>query len=235
MTSISMIRLGGLPVVDERGRRLGKIEHVLFAPGTKRAIGFQVERPPLLFIIRRRPRFLSFDATQPDRERVLVSEQGRGAWGRAAAKRLDISWDDTVIWLGMPVKSRSGDRLGTVRDALVDANDGKLVALGMSEGAVRDAAVGVRDIGAHAVIGFDGDAVRVTDEAADVELTGGAAAAAGRATAKATATARGAAETAKRYGSAAARAAEQTEAGRAATGWLRAARDAMRDAMSDDE
>ncbi len=83
----------------------------------------------------------------------------------------------------MPVLTESGTELGTVRDAVFAEDTGELNALGLSEGATRDVAIGVRDLPARMVRGFDGEAMVVSDEAARVEVDGGAAASAGKATA----------------------------------------------------
>jgi len=116
-------------------------------------------------------------------------------------------------------------------------------------------AVGVRDLPARMVIGFDGEGVIVADEAAHIEVDGGAAAAAGKATAvaadaagraaavagdavgRAAVVAGEATATATVYARAAAKKAAQSDAGKKTMGWLKALKDEVVDAMGapDDE
>jgi uncharacterized protein YrrD len=232
-----MLRLGGLRVLNERGRRLGIVDDVVFAPDSLTALGFEVEPRAFLFLFRRKRRMLAFDAVEYGRtdegREVLHVRDSKSAWGSRAARRLGVDWEQTVIWLGMPVKTESGEDLGTVRDALIDVDSGELAALGISGGVVKDMAAGVRDIDASEVRGFDGTFVRVADSVAELELSGGAAAGAGRATAKATKVARDAGGAAVRVGKAAATKAEKHPAGRKAVGWLRSIGNEVRDAMGD--
>jgi sporulation protein YlmC with PRC-barrel domain len=75
----------------------------------------------------------------------------------------------------MPVRSAAGDEGGTVHDVEFDPTTGGLTLLRVSTGAVGDAAVGRLEVPAELVRGFDGDAVIVLPEYAEIESTGGAA------------------------------------------------------------
>lgn len=238
---LSLREVMGTPVVREggRGRRVGRVADVLFAPNTTSIVGFVVERPRLLHLLDRKPLFLALDRTRHAEKRV-VATAGRDAWGAPAARRLGFSWDDTVIWVGMPARTKGGEDLGRVRDGLFDADAGALNAIGLTGGVTADIAVGVRDLPARHVIGFDGDAVVLADDALVVETSGGAAAAAGKGAAvakKAAEDAAGqvtdAARKAAAYGASAVRVAARSEAGRKAAGWLKAVKDEVVDAMGD--
>lgn len=231
-----MARFG---VVSDRGRRIGRIGDALVHPDRNEVVGFSVQRPRILFILDRSDRYVARDRIERRGEVVAVA-RSRDSWDGAAAKRLGLSWDRTVVWYGMPVRTRSGERLGQVRDALFDEASGAIEAIGLTGGLTADAALGVRDIPARLVIGFDRDAVVVEDEAAVVETTGGAAEAAGRTAAvvktqagEAAKAAGEAARTAAKYGVAAAKAAASSETGKKAVGWLKALRDEVADAMGD--
>ena len=104
----------------------------------------------------------------------------RDAWGGRAAKRLGIDWDTTVIWRDMPVRTESGETLGRLADAAFDAETGAIGAVRLSGGAVADSAIGVRDVEAGLVRGFDGEAIVVSDKAVEVDLSGGVADSAGK-------------------------------------------------------
>jgi uncharacterized protein YrrD len=234
-------------------RRIGHIKHVLFAPGTCTVAGFEVERPDLAMMVERKPLYLALDAAQFLDGEVEVSSAAKQAWGASAARRLGIDWASTVIWQGMPVVSEAGEELGAVRDGLFDPKTGALQALGLSGGLVADSAVGVRDVPANMVKGFDGQAVRVSDDAAEIALSGGAAKAAGTTAAAASvmagqvadAAVEGAGEllegagrvagAAAAYGAKAARKAAGTELGKKSIGWLKSLRDEVVDAMGDPE
>ena len=231
----------GTPVVRDgrRRRRVGRVGDALFAPGSTRVIGFVVDRPRLLFLLDRKPLFLALDKTR-HAEKTLIATAGRDAWGASAARRLGLSWDHTVIWVGMPARTQSGEDLGRVRDGLFDAGTGALNAIGLTGGVTADMAVGVRDLPARHVIGFDGSAVVLSDDALGIEMSGGAAAAAGKGAAvakKAAGDAAGqvtdAARKAAAYGTSAVRVAARSKAGRKATGWLKAVKDEVVDAMGD--
>lgn len=230
-------------------RKVGTVRYALFHPSELRVVGFAVERSDLALMIERKDRYVALDRV------ALVDHElhthGKGVWDAAAAKRLGIEWDATVAWVGMPVRTESGAALGTVRDAVFAKSTGELNALGLSEGSTRDTAVGVRDLPARMVRGFDGEAVVVTDEAAGVEVDGGAAAAAGRAAAVAKVKVDSVADTATEkfdevavaagqaagkavgYAKVKAKAAAQTEQGKKAMGWLKTLKDGVVDAMGD--
>lgn len=230
-------------VFDAKGRYIGKITEVIFKSGTSEVIGYVVARPRLLFLFDRKDRHLARDAVKiiaSERAVQLLEAKPKTAWDKAAEKRLGISWDSSVIWEDMPVVTVSGQKLGKVRDGLFDEKTGALEALGLTAGATADATLGVRDLPARLVRGFNGAAVVVADEAAAVETEGGAAAAAGKAAAVAQAhgevaakKAVKAAKTAAVYGAAAAKVAADSKTGKKAIGWLKAMKDEVVDMMGD--
>jgi sporulation protein YlmC with PRC-barrel domain len=230
-------------------RKVGTVGYVLFHPTEQRVVGFVVERSDLALMIKRSDRYVALDRIEIVDGELCVN--GKAAWGSSAAKRLGIDWDKTVAWAGMPVRAESGKTLGTVGDFVFETPSGALNAIRLSEGATRDTAIGVRDIPVRMVRGFDGEAVGVSDEAALVEVDGGAAAAAGKAAAVAkvktdqvadaatqkfddVAVATGeAAGKAVAYAKVQAQAAAKTETGKKAIGWLKALKDEVVDAMGD--
>jgi uncharacterized protein YrrD len=229
-----------LPVEGEKGRsgmrkRVGKIADVVFRSDAPVVVGLVVPRPYLLFLFQRKDLLLAFDRATVRADRVVVD--GKQAWGAAAAKRLQVNWDETVIWRGMPVKSASGKELGYVRDAVFDESDGRLLGLELTDGAAADVAVGTIELPGALVRGWDGSAVVVEEEAARVDPDGGAAAIAGRTAAvaqdgaakAAVAVARGA-KTAAAYTKSAAKVAARSETGQKVGGFLKSMRDQIVDA-----
>jgi sporulation protein YlmC with PRC-barrel domain len=229
--------LDRLPVYGEKKRngtrkRVGKVVDVVFDAEKPVAVGYVVARKDILFIWRRKDLLLAFDSARVRDGKIEVD--GAKAWGPAAAKRLGIDWATVVIWRGMPVKSVSGASMGYVRDAVIDEDDGRLNGLGLTSGVAADVLVGNADMPAKMVRGWNGKAIIVEDAAREIEVDGGAAAAAGRATAiaqdaagKAASKAVDAAgesakvvvegaKTAAKYTKSAAKVAAQTETGKAA-------------------
>ena len=216
-------------------KRAGRLVDVLFHPSEPRVVGFTVERPDFLMMIRRSDRFVALDRTEILDDRVVVD--GSDAWGRAAAKRLDIFWERSVVWLGMPVRTESGTALGRVRDASFAEEDGRLESLGLTEGLTADTALGTRDFSASMVRGFEGDAVVVSDEVLAIATDGGAAAAAGKGAAaakvgaeQAAAAAGKAAAVAAAYGKSAVKSAAKNPTTRKAYGFLKTMADKVVDA-----
>lgn len=230
----SLRKLYRIGVESKKGKRIGIVREVLFHPSEPVVVGFIVQRPRFLMLLDRKDRYLALDRAVFGEE-VRVPDDG-GAWDAKAAKRLGIDWEQTVVWQGMPVRTESGTELGAVRDGLF-SDDGTLIALGLSGGLTADAAVGVRDIASSLVSGYRDGFVVVSDEARQVETSGGAAAVAGKGYAVAKDKANKATKTAVIYGKAAGKVVGEMEAGRKLGGWLRSVKDGLADAMGepDDE
>ena len=256
---LSLLQLSNTVVYGEPKKRsgerpkVGRVGDVLFHPDEPRVVGYTVERSDLALMIERKDLMLALDSTNLVDGHIDV--EGPHAWGHSAGKRLGVDWDKTVVWLGMPVHTRSGQRLGLVRDGVFDPASGALNAIGLTTGLTADVAVGVRNLPAGLVVGFDGEGVIVADEAALIEVDGGAAAAAGKGAAvakdaagKAAVAAGDAAgravvaagvATAKAsvYAKSAAKKAAQSDTGKKTISWLKAMKDEVVDAMGapDDE
>lgn len=245
----------GLPVMTpgrKKTKRVGWVKHVLVASDGLHVVGFQVDQPDFMMMIDRKPRFLALDHCTITSKKVVVPDP-RDSWDARAAKRLGIDWDTTVIWRDMPVRTESGETLGKLNDAAFDASGGAIGAIRLSAGTVADSAIGVRDLESGLVRGFDGEAIVVSDDAVEVDLSGGVADTAGKTAAAATVMAGevasaardgavelavGAAKSAKvaaAYGKSAAKVAAQSETGKKAVGWLKAIRDEVVDAMGDED
>lgn len=170
----------GMPVLRPDGKRAGRVEHVLFHAKDPHVVGFEVERPALLGVLRRSTRFMALDQGE-------ISEDGRAleiAFKRfpspaVAARNTGVDWDKTVIWRSMEVRTRSGEELGRVADAVFGRTSGKITKLMLTEGAATDAGVGRRTLEGDKVVGFDGTYVIVDDSAAERPTGGGVATAAG--------------------------------------------------------
>lgn len=162
-------------VFSGRGRQLGRVSAVLFHPTEARVVGFQIDRGAVLGVIDRRPRYLRFGAVRLAGDETLVIEAHALPRDADGERVLGFSWEETVIWRGMPVSSARGKPVGTVHDADFDATSGELTALRVSTGAVGDLAVGRLEVPAATVHGFTGETVVVKVEPAEIMANGGAA------------------------------------------------------------
>lgn len=224
-------------VYSRRGKRIGKVVDVLFDAEKPAVVGFLVQRPRFLYVLDVRDRFLALDSTAPSRGEIDVIGD-KEAWDARAAKRLGLDWERTVVWSRMPVRAEGGRSLGEVGDVEFDPATGAVLTVKLSGGATADLAVGTRTVAGKLVRGYREGAIVVADEAAGTELTGGAAAAAGKASAvakkqlsEASVAAGKAAREAVTAGKAAAKAAAQTPTGKKAMGWLKSVREELVDAM----
>ena len=232
----------GVRVVEagkKNDKRVGKVYRFVFHPTEKRVVGFLVKRPDLLLMFHRKDSFVALDGFHIEDGRVMINDD-KEATGNAAVKRLGLDWDNCVLWIGMPVVTKSGAQLGYVGNVAFDIKTGVVDSFDVDTGAMNDAIVGKITIPAAMVRGFkrgvgtalaevdehgQGDetaelgAILVDDAAADIQAVGGAAEAAGEAVAVASDKAHKAVETAKPKVQEASRAAgEAVEKGVHATG-----------------
>jgi len=171
--------LTGTDVIDRKDKRVGRISHVLFHSEQPEVVGFEIERRSLFEVIPRRPTYLTWE------EMILSKAEARPVAGRLPspekAWRGDIDWDATVIWRKMPVvTSKERRELGVVQDGSVDSKTGRLESIEVSSGLTEDIAVGRAEIFAGEIVGFDGEAIVVTQPMAVKETSGGVAATAGK-------------------------------------------------------
>ncbi|MBN2247098.1 MAG: PRC-barrel domain-containing protein [Coriobacteriia bacterium] len=165
-------------IVGQNGRQLGRVSAVLFHPSEPRVVGVQVDRGAILGVIDQRPRYVPLDDLRIAGDEALAIEKDALPKDNEGERALGYSWDESVIWHGMPVSSTTGEQVGTVNDAEFDASTGEITVLRVSTGAVGDLAVGRLEVPRAIVRGFVRDAVVVEAGYAELTATGGAAKAA---------------------------------------------------------
>ena len=146
----------GVRVVEARkknDKRIGKVGGFVFHPTEKRVVGFIVKRPDLLLMFHRKDSFVALDGFRIEDGRVMINDD-KAATGNAAVKRLGLDWDNCVLWLGMPVMTKSQQMLGYVGSILFDIHTGEVESLEVETGAINDAIVGRMTIPADMVKGF---------------------------------------------------------------------------------
>lgn len=199
-------QLGGLRVVDDKkGKRIGKVRSFVFHPTERRCVGMLVRRPDAALMFHRKDLFVSLSGFHVE-DGLIVVHSDPTATDKGAVRDLGVDLDACVIWVGMPVVTQSGESLGFVDVVAFDFDSGMVKSLSTENGATSDVILGKRVIPARYVKGFrkgmgaalvqvddqaqqhdPGDlecgAILVSDEALDAHVEGGAAAAAGKATA----------------------------------------------------
>ena len=198
--------LVGRKVVNSKGKKIGKVRRFVFHPSEKRVVGFTVKRPDAALMFHRKDLFVALGGFDLDEDGRIVVRDDPSATDKGACKALGVDWDACVIWIGMPVMTASGDFLGYVDVVTFDRETGALVRVTTENGAANNALLGKRVIPSNYIKGFkrgqgialaqmgeyngeDPDeavemgAILVADRTLDLPAEGGAAAAAGKATA----------------------------------------------------
>lgn len=173
----------GLP---RHRRKIGKIYKTVFAPDGMRVVGFIVRRPDLLWMFKRPERFLALDAFDIQ-DGLVVPSKGMASWDDKAIERMGVDYDTCIIWEGIQVKTRSGAELGHVGDISFDEKTGNLNSLFLDDGGVARSLIGAIEIPAELMVGYKKGVLIVEDEASELLPSGGLAAKAGEATARASA------------------------------------------------
>lgn len=174
-----MTSLDGADVLSASGSPLGTVLGVLFHPREPRVVGLAVARPRMAGVVARPPVYVALSAIELE-ERGAVLETKRLPTSAGGARAIGASWDDTVLWEGMPVRSVDGDAVGAVGDVTFDGGTGAVRSLRVSTGILGDLAVGRLDVPGDLVEGFDGEAVVVSAGYAELQASGGAAKAAAK-------------------------------------------------------
>ena len=185
-------------------KRIGKVKTCVFHPTEKKCVGFLVKRPDLLYMFRRKDIFVGLNDFDFEDGRVII-HPGASTSGEAVCKELGISWDDCVIWEGMPLMTADETVLGNVGTITFNRTTGAISSLVVNNGATSKYLLGTLEVPVEYVKGFrrgvgallsvdaaaDEDenaflgAILVSDDVWELTPEGGWAEAAGEFTAKA--------------------------------------------------
>lgn len=202
---ITTHELTGVRVVGGKNatKRIGKVRRFVFHPKEKRCIGFIVKRPDLLWMFRRKDKFVSIEGYDLVDGRIAIRDIPE-ATDRAACKALGVNWDECVLWVGLPVMCEDGSAFGVVGNVTFNRITGTVESFDTDSGATANALLGKRTVPADLVKGFrrgmgvalaqvgsEGreteevslGAIMVDDAAKDLPAEGGVAEKAGAATA----------------------------------------------------
>ena len=141
-------------------------------------VGYIVARPDLLFMIKRRDRFLAYDAFQLVDGRVVATID-KDSWDEPACERLGIDWDKCLIMEGMKLVTEAGDKVGIIDSAEYDEKTGKVISIQVGDGMASKAILGVSSIPIDLIVGHKKGQVVARAAATDFQVEGGLAAKAG--------------------------------------------------------
>ncbi len=166
-------------------KKLGKIHFPVFTPGGTRVVGFMVRQSDIAGMIERPDRFVALDAIGVYEGAIAVDDV-KDTYDAAAAKRLDINLDDCIIWVGMDVRTESGDVVGYCSDVEFKPRSGIVQAFYVTAGAASSVLVGDTQVPPTMLRGYENGAMVVSDEVKSLGYSGGAAAKAAEAVARLT-------------------------------------------------
>ena len=126
-------------------------------------------------MIERPDRFVALDAIGVYEGAIAVDDV-KDTYDAAAAKRLDINLDDCIIWVGMDVRTESGDVVGYCSDVEFKPRSGIVQAFYVTAGAASSVLVGDTQVPPTMLRGYENGAMIVSDEVKALGYSGGAAA-----------------------------------------------------------
>lgn len=187
---------------EEVQRSIGHVRSCVYHPEANICVGVMVKRPDAALMFHRPDAFVALDRlTFQDKELIVSTEPA--SMDKAACKRLGIDVDQCVIWSGLAVITRDQERLGYVGQVHFDMQTGEVQDVVVNSGAAKDALLGKFVLPGNLIKGFcwgvgdvivmsqnsaeEDDSLRgglvVDARAKELATQGGAAAAAGKATA----------------------------------------------------
>ena len=161
---------------------VGKVHFAVFDPSGRTVVGFMISQPDIAGMIKREDRFVARDAVTVY-EGILVAPNDKASWDKGAAKRLAINLDECLLWTGMDVMTLSGQKMGYCSDVTFDFATGAVSSFKITEGVTAEAMLGTVTMPVEFLKGYSNEYMLVSDEAASLTLSGGAAAKAAEATA----------------------------------------------------
>ncbi len=96
---------------------VGRVNAVLFHASEPRVVGVQIDPGAVFGVIDRKSSFALLPALALSEDRMAFQlSDTRLPKSGAGERALGFSWDDSVIWQRMPVRSEDGGEVGTVHD-----------------------------------------------------------------------------------------------------------------------
>ncbi len=156
-------------------KRIGRIHFPVCTGDCARLVGFMVSPPEIAGMVKRPDFFVALDAISVY-EGVLAASDDKGAYDKAAAKRLGIDLDACLIPVGMDARTVSGENLGYCADVSFDGRTGAVAHLSLTRGAASSALIGDVEAPASLVRGYADGCLVLDDGVLELDVSGGAAA-----------------------------------------------------------
>ncbi len=183
----------------KKEHRIGKVHAAIFHPKERKVIGLSIKRPDVALMFHRSEKVVPVNAFEVQGKHLIVDEKNFMS-PKALAKQCNVTWDECLMWQGMPLLTEDETRVGYVGDVVFSLPDGVVTTLVVDKGGTHNALVGRVSISANEVKGFkfgvgerlnsaDGNnvlqgAIIVSDEVLLANAEGGLAEKAGVASAK---------------------------------------------------
>ena len=120
-----------------------------------------VRQSDIAGMIERPDRFVALDAIGVYEGAIAVDDV-KDTYDAAAAKRLDINLDDCIIWVGMDVRTESGDVVGYCSDVEFKPRSGIVQAFYVTAGAASSVLVGDTQVPPTMLRGYENGAMVVS-------------------------------------------------------------------------
>lgn len=137
----------------DAAKKMGRVRSCVFHPSEPRCVGFLVKRPDVALMFHRRDLFVAVDGFEMTDGVPLVSDRP-DATDRGACKRLGVSLDDCVLWVGLPVLCEDGTALGEVRTVTFAEGSGDVASIELTQGGTANVLLGKREVPAEMIRGF---------------------------------------------------------------------------------
>jgi len=166
---VSVNKLIGTRIIGGKHipHRVGNVKDILFHPTKKRAVGIVMRRSDLLWMFKRKDRFIAIDSCYLADKRIYI-DNGTCATGKAAYKALGLEKGSCVVWAELPVVTKSGQEYGVVVDVSFDFNTGKVHSLESGSSSLDSFMFGRRTIPTDLIKGY-----RSSDNADDIVFGSG--------------------------------------------------------------
>jgi uncharacterized protein YrrD len=166
-------------------RRIGKVLRAVFRPDDYALAGYIIARPDILFMFKRKDRFLAWDAFKIVDGRVVATID-RDSWDEPACKRLGIDWDECLIIEGMTLVTTDGEKIGAIDGVEYNERTGAAAAFQVTDGVTAKTLLGVSKIPLDLIVGYRKGQMVAKRAAVEVKAEGGLAERAGEQAAIAT-------------------------------------------------
>jgi len=134
-------------------RPIGRVQEVVFHPTEQRIVGVVMRKPDILFMFKRKDRFISVEGFQIIDEKIYKSGNSK-TLDKAGFKAMGLEADDCVLWIGLPILSKDGAGFGFVVDVAIDIETGEVCSVEAGAGALDNLVLGKLTIPRKMIKGF---------------------------------------------------------------------------------